>query len=316
MKKLTKMRMVRPSDAFLPGVFLLTSLLGRDNVTENLFLWTFLARLLGLASARGLRQAFAVQPSLKKVRGSVVAALLLQVVGVAVILLADFVWNHVIVPTHFIYAAMALLLNIEHVFYEYLYSTGDGYSAILSRAITAALVGGGVLMTSLSSHDGLLPYALEWPLGGAALAAAVSALISILIGGPLKGRLNDQVIRCAPLALLQSLVYPLSCLALSLIYSSATRTALSSAPFFAGLTLYELCRAPFRRAAMESKEMNRNLLIVCAASMAVIGLCVLPPTQALLRGVLRSRFIDLPAAAASLITAAACAFGMYGRVGE
>ena len=315
MKKLSKMRMVRAADVFLPGAFLLTSLLGKGTVTDNLFMTAYIARLLGLASARGLRQAFSLQPSLKKVRGSVIVALLLQLVGVAVLLLADFVQNHVVVPTHFIYAAIALLLNVEHVFYEYLYATGDGYSALLCRSITAALVGGGVLMTSVSSHDGLLPYCLEWPLGGACLAAAVAGVISFMIGGPLKGKLNDQVIKCAPLALLQSLVYPLFHLALSLISNSALQTASTSASFFAGLALYELCRAPFRRAAMESREMNRNLLIVCAASMAVIGLCVLPLTGNLLRGVLGRRFVDLPAAAVSLIAASACAFGMYGRIG-
>ena len=316
MKKLSKMRMMRAADAFLPGAFLLVSLLGKGFVADDLFLTIFIARLLALASARGLRQAFSLQPSLKKVRGSVVVALLLQLFGVALLLLADLLRNRIIIPSHLIYAAIALALNVEHVFYEYLCSTGDGHSAALCRAITATLVAGGLLMTSASSRDGLLPYALEWPLGGALLSAAVSVLIGLLIGGPLKGKLNDQVLRSAPLALLQSSAYPLFHFALSLIPNSALRACRTSAPFFAGLLLYELCRAPFRRAAMESREMNRNLLIVCAASMAVIGLCVLPHTQALLRGFLRGRFIDLPAAAASLIAAAACAFGLYGRVGE
>lgn len=307
--------MVRLSDAFLPGAFLLTSLMGNSGIVENLFFVTFIARLLGLASARGLRQAFSEQPSMKKVRGSVIVALMLQMMGTVALLLADFLWNHVIIPTHFIYAAMALLLNMEHVFYEYLYATGDGYSATMSRAITAALVAGGLMMTSVSSHVGLLPYGLEWPLGGTVLAAALSAAIALMIGGPLKGKLNDKVLRCAPLSLAQSSVYPLFHLALSAIPHSALQNAHTAAPFFAGLTLYELCRAPFRRGATESREMNRNLLILCAASMAVIGLCVLPPTQAVLRSLFGRRFIDIAAAAVSLIAAAACAFGMYGRAG-
>ena len=313
MKRLLKMRMMRTADACLPGAFLLVSLLGRYYLANNIFLAVFIARLLALASARGLRQAFSEQPSMQKVTGSVATALLLQLFGVAVMLLVNFIRNHTIPQTHWVYAGIALLLNIEHIFYEYLYATGDSYSATMCRAITTALFTGGLLMTSVSSHDGLLAYALEWPLGGAAVSALVAALIGLSIGGPFSGGLNPQVLICAPLAMLQSLAYPLFWVALSLIPNSPLCVARTFAPFFAGLMLCELCRAPFRRASMESREMNRNLLIVCAASLAVILVFIIPPVQDFLRIALRGWFFELPPTAVSLIAASACAFGLYGR---
>ncbi|MBR1559524.1 MAG: hypothetical protein IJ646_04710, partial [Clostridia bacterium] len=73
MKKLNKMRMVRPADALLPLALLIVSALGRSDMAENVFIYTWLSRLFALASCRGLRQAFSEQPSMRKVTGSVKA---------------------------------------------------------------------------------------------------------------------------------------------------------------------------------------------------------------------------------------------------
>ena len=306
MKKLGKMRMVRASDAFLPLGLLIASL-WRSDMAENLFFMLLLTRLLSLATARGLRLAFSAQPSMRRTRGSVKLALLLQPVGAAAVLLVDYLRNGAMIPSHVSCAGAALLLNIEHVFYEYLCAGGDGRSAAMCRAITAALTAGGLLLTGVSSGAGLLPYGTEWLLGGAALSALVAAVIGLAVGGALKGKINAQVLSFAPLSMLQSLIYPLCWLAATLIPASPLRQTRAAAPFFAGLTVYELCRAPFRRTRMESKALNRALLITAAAALAVLGLCQSPTLQAALP------CGDIIAAALAVLLGAACGFGMYGR---
>ena len=306
MKKLGKMRMVRAADAFLPLGLLIASL-WRSDMAEDLFFMLLLTRLLSLATARGLRLAFSAQPSMRRARGSVKLALLLQPVGAAAVLLADYLRNGAMIPSHVSCAGTALLLNIEHVFYEYLCAGGDGRSAAMCRAITAALTAGGLLLTGVSSGAGLLPYGTEWLLGGAALSALVAAVIGLAVGGALKGKINAQALGFAPLSMLQSLIYPLCWLAATLIPASPLRQTRAAAPFFAGLTVYELCRAPFRRTRMESRALNRALLITAAAALAVLGLCQIPALQAALP------CGDIIAAALAVLLGAACGFGMYGK---
>ena len=312
MKKLDKMRMVRWADAFLPAAFLIASAFGRSYVAENIFLTTLFTRLFALASARGLRQAFSEQPSLRGVRGSVKTALLLQIPGALALILADLLRDDIVIPSHLAYISTAFLLNIEHVFYEYLYATGDGQSATRCRAITAALMAGGLMMTSLNSNAGLLPYSLEWPLGAAGLSTAVAIIIAAAIGGPLNGKLNPQVLKSAPLSIIQSLVYTLLWLGLCLIPRSPLGEVFTSVPFFAGLTVYELCRAPFRRSSMESRVMNRTLLVIAAIALVIVGAYFIPAIQTALRGVMGGYCIDIPAAAISVIAACAAGFGLYG----
>lgn len=314
MKLMDKMRMVRPTDAFLPGAFLLASVLGKSTITENAFLAVLFSRLFALASARGLRQAFSEQPSMRRAQGSVKAALLLQAAGFVALMLVDAARNVCIIESHVLYACIALFLNVEHVFYEYLYAAGDGYSALMSRAITAALTAGGLLMTSANSTFGALPYGLEWPLAATALAAGVSAVTALLIDGTLKGKLNDQLLKCAPLSMLQSVLYPIIWLALIAMPNSMFYRAKTSAPFFAGLIIYELCRAPFRRTPMESRAMNKTLLITAAAALGALVLCVLPFIRTPLEAWLKSAYIDLPAAAIMVIFAAGAGFAAFGNI--
>ena len=315
MKKLNKMRMVRPADALLPLALLIVSALGRSDMAENVFIYTWLSRLFALASCRGLRQAFSEQPSMRKVTGSVKAALPLQIIGALAVALIHLARNGGRYSTSIlIYIGMGLCLNIEHVFYEYLHATGDGHSAAMCRAITSALTLGGLLLTGTSSRAGLLPYGLEWPLGAAAASAGVSAIIGLTVGGPLKGKINGQVVKCAPLALAQSLIYPLLWLAAALIPDSPMRLTLTAAPLFAGLTAYELCRAPFRRTPMESRPMNRTLAVVCIVSLVCLGLYLVPTVQAALKGILHGYFYDLPASLAMIAAGCACGFGMFGKI--
>ena len=204
----SRLRLLRPSDAFLPLALLLCSALGKSYTADTLFHYMLFCRLFGIASAIGLRQAFSLQPSMRRARGSVKVALLLQLLGAGITAGVEFWNNHgVFVPYTLIYTGIGTLLNIEHVFYEYLFAAGERRSATICRVITSTLVAGSALMTTYG--NGLLPYGLEWMLGAALLSAVISAVIGLAIGGGLKGRLNTQVIACAPLAIVHCFIYPL-----------------------------------------------------------------------------------------------------------
>ena len=314
-KRNSKLRLLRPADGFLPGALLICSLLGKSDMADNLFQCLLFSRLFALASAIGLRQAFSRQPSMRMARGSVKAALLLQPVGAALTLglslLSD---GGRIAPSMLVCLVAGLLLNIEHVFYEYLAAAGEGNSAALSRAVTAALTAGGLMLTSAGAAGGLLPYRLEWLLGAAALSTAAAAVIALGIGGRLKGRINGEVLRCAPAAMLQCFAYPLAWAAILLIPGNPAAAARTSAPFFAGLMLCELCRTPFRRSAAESRPMNRVLAVIAAVCVIVIGLWFVPAAHDALVNIMKNRAADVPGTAVMVLTSAVCSFGMFGRI--
>ena len=314
MKTIRKMRMVRPADALLPAAYMIAAALGKSKVAGCLYLCQFASLLLGLTAARGLRQAFSLQPSLRRVRGSVLTALLIQVCGGLIQCLFLCLRPGFIpfVPIAFGFAG--LLLNTEHVFYEYLYATGDGSSASLCRFITSALMLSGMLMTAEEALSGLSWAVAYWPMVMAALSTAVSGVIGWNIGSPLKGKLNDQVLKCAPLSILQSALYPAVWLLLWLIPVSPLRAAQTPMPFFAGLIVYELCRAPFRRGAAEAFAMNRTLLIVSAVALTLAVLLSLPPVVAMLTPSLGPLCEEIRCACLSVVVACACGFGMFGNV--
>ena len=291
-----------------------SSVFGREALSGELFLSIIAVRMLALSSATGLRAAFAFQPSMKKVCGSVKMALLLQIasavvlVGICQIFSPDSL-NGFIMSL----IGLGLLLNIEHVFYEYLYATGDGRSAALCRTIASLLIFAGVMMASPATREYRPDYQLHWLLGASGLAAAVSGVIGVSIGGGLKGRPNAAVVRAAPRAMLHTLFYPAA--ACALFYFGAWRDQAAAWMFFAGLVVYELCHTPFRRANMESRSMNRALIITCAAALVLLF--------ASLSGILSNipgpssltRFLEgLPLAATTLILSCICAFAMFGNL--
>lgn len=313
MKTIRKMRMVRPADALLPAAYMIGAAAGWSKVAGSLYICHILSLLLGLAAARGLRQAFSQQPSLRRVRGSVITALLAQLGGgliLCAILALRPGFAHSI-PLAFGFAGV--LLNIEHVFYEYLYATGDGSSASMCRAITSLLVLTGMLMTREEALTGSSWAVAYWPLVAAALSVAVAGVIGWNIGSPLKGKLNDQVLRCAPLSMAQSALYPLVWLVLSLRSTSPLAAAQTLAPFFAGLIVYELCRAPFRRAPSEAFAMNRTLLILSAAALVIALMGYIMPLLAILSPAFNPLFVEIRCAALSILIASACGFGMFGN---
>ena len=304
MKLIRKMRLVRPADSFLPLAFLAACLFIKDQIIILMLAGALLAvRLAALSSCTALRAAFATQPSIRKVRGSVKAALLMQLLGGGIVAAASLAimgggWSGEHVP---LFILGGVLLNIEHCFYEYLHATGDGRSASLARAITAVLVFAGIMMTG--------PDGMEWWIvGSTALAALVSAVIGLSIGGALKGGLNPQVLRCAPRELL--------CTAAPLLLLLTPWKTETFAHVFAGWTLYELCRTPFRRSTMESRTMNRVLLVTFLACAALFGILRIWSVQTSLQNLLprRDLYYDIIATLFALAMSAALSFILFGSV--
>ena len=94
MKKINrKMRLLRPADGFLPLAFLVAAVLGHSTAAEQTFINMLFPALFALASARGLRLAFAEQPSMRRVAGSVKLALPLQLVGALAFFVVDLLRN-------------------------------------------------------------------------------------------------------------------------------------------------------------------------------------------------------------------------------
>lgn len=286
-------KLMRPADVLMPLGFLTASLF-----TQPLTLIFFLAYALGitllsLASCRGIRIAFSTQPSIKKVCGSVKTALFTQMGAAALCCAglrtfdANFDWSCL----YWIAAGWAV--NIEHTFYEYMYATGDGSSAAMTRVLSTALFTAGLIL----SESNML-----WLTALSALAAAISAVVGMLIGGPLKGKINAQVLRCAPRALVQTFLYPAAAAAILLMGPLSG----SLAPVFPGLALYELCKTPFRRSNMESWSLHRILLIAIAVGIAAIIAGMLP----VVRGILRD---DVLLSGILLIVASICTFALFGN---
>ena len=310
-----KARMLRPSDGFLPLAFIVAAALGKSTACEQVYLNALFPALFALASARGVRIAFSEQPSMRRVAGSVKLALALQFIGALAFLVVDLIRNQGrFVYTHTIYIAVGMLLNIEHVFYEYLFATGDGASAARLRAITAAVTCAGIMMTSESSGSGLLPYGLEWLLGGAALSALLSAIIGGAIGGRLKGRVNNRILKCAPLAMLQSALYPLAWLLALLLLKPILFDSLTAVPFFTGLAVYDLARTPFRRTGRESRGFNLAMLAVALIGAILIALSYVPSAQTLIAAHAGRWSHEIPSLGVMLVLSAACSFGMYGSI--
>lgn len=301
-------KLIRPADAFLPAALLISSILGRDTVAFDFFFAYMLVRLCSLATAPGLRAAFAAQPAMRYVQGSVCVALIAQIVGSAAALPIFASCK----PHPLLMIACGLLINIEHIFYEYLYAEGDGSSASLSRGITAALTLTGLLLSGpswWSSGDSAL-YQPIYPLITSGLSALVALAIGLSMCGKLRPKLNFMVLKAAPMSILQTALYPALAILVMLTTFIHLLPVETFAPLFAGLILYELCRTPFRRSPAEARPLNKALLIAC--SVCLLG--VLPFALGLRFPNGIPLLNDIPFALGALLLAAACAFTLYSNI--
>ncbi len=293
-KRIKKPSLLRLPDVFLPLALALCCALRPGSLTAiNLYVAIFATGCLSLFASRGVCLAFARQPAIRHVRGSVKCALLLTLAGAALAVGAAALFFKGEWARMRPVIAAGCLLNIEHIFYEYMYAIGDRRSASLSRGITAILTLAGLLLA------GSQPL---WIVGTAGLSAIVALVISLVMGDGTRGRPDATVARVAPRAAIQTALYPVAALTAILLFHPVNY----SFAFFAGLALYELCKTPFRRSAMEAKGFNRALLIV-------IGLCA-PGTVLFAMGIIKdARLTILPATCAAVLIAAVCALGLYGN---
>lgn len=297
------LNLFRPSDLFLPAAFLAASILGRGTAALCLFICLYAVKLCSLCASDSLPAAFASQPSVKYVQGSALVALMAQLPGA---ILTALIFRLIPVTRPLLpLVPCGMLLNIEHVFYNYLFAVGDSKSACFSRCITAVMALLGMLLCTPREYGLLNPTHIEavWPLITSGLAALIGLFLSLTLGGKLRPVLNAEVFRRAPLSMLQTALCPtLTIAALAALWP----TSFNPAPVFAGWALYEACRTPFRRTALESRPMNRLLCVVgIAASICGVAFHLLN---------IKPLSDYVPMTCAALLTAALCAFAMFGSI--
>ena len=296
-------RLVRLPDALPALAFAVAALLRPGEIVLWAYACALTPALLGLAATRGARLAYARQPAMRAVRGTLKVALLLQAVGAMLsLVLAWLVGRDLagIAP----WIAAGLLLNIEHLFYETVAAAGDGNGSAAVHALASGLLLAGLLLAIPRSGGDARPLWLTAFCGAGALA---SAAVGIASAGGLKGRMNAEIFRRAPAALIQSILYPGLALPLARYLGLGAEAA---CPFFLGLAILALCAAPFRRLPRESGPMNRALLIGGVAAAALWGASRLPS----LPESLRSWAALAPSVAAPLLLACLCAFALYGGI--
>lgn len=296
----TKLRLLRFSDVLLPCVFLASAAFDRSDAILTAYIYMLTARLLGLSSPFALRAAFARQPSMRGVRGSVKTAAVLQLGGALLaplLLLPLFGWQ----ANALFFSLSAWVMNFECICYEYLFAAGERYSAVFLRVLTCVLTGAGLFTVALTGRVAALAIC-------AGLSAMVGVVVALLIGGTLKGPWNIAVIQCAPPAMLRDALFPaLAIPALRFLWPDIP----SAAPFFAGLALYALYQTPFRRSSMEAEPMNVTFLFVMLAAAIAFALAQVPPIIARV-GALPTRYALAVAAMTAL--AVGCSFVTNGHI--
>ena len=302
-KRSSKMRLLRPTDAALPLAFLIAAIAGHGEAAAAICAAKLAAHTLGLSTAEGARIAFATQPSMRTARGTVKLALLLQCAGAVLCGVGAWLFRGELSAVKLLLlTAAGLLMNIGHVFYEYLFAAGEKRSAVLCELLTAILLLAGMLMSPAPDLTSDATEDVLYPLCASGIGALVSAVIGLAIGGGLKGRLNPQVLKVAPRALLQSLLYPSLAVAAMLL---VPWVRLEPIAFFAGLALYQLCRTPFRRSSLEGRTFNRAVIAIALFCAAAFGATRIPALGAL-------PFIGLIGQCAlMLLLAAACVMALF-----
>lgn len=300
-KQLSKKRsLLRPADGLLPLSLLVAALAGGEEALR-VYKYALVSALLALGTSVGLRRAFSAQPSMRKVRGSVAVALALQPLGGALALAAAYLKNGGLPPASLWYATAAVFLNAEQVFHEYLYAAGAQRDAAITRSLTAAL-----LLAALLLRD------CRYIAAAAGAGVAIAASAGLARGGPLKGKLNPQVLRAAPAAMLQLGLYPAAYAALRRVPELPLHSAATSAPLLAGLVLWTLSRSPFRRSALEARPFYRAMLAVLAGAVAALALWRVPAVSEAVTARVPIA-AEIPAVGVSLALAVVCAVVMYGN---
>ena len=262
-----KLRLMRPADGALALALMIAAFAGRNEAVLSLMSALYGVKLCALASSEALRAAFSRQPSMRYVQGSAVIALGMQCAG-GLIAAALCALLRLGLPLWLF--AWGIIMNIEAVYYEYLYAIGDGQSAVLGRGITSVLTLTGTLLC-VPRGVGIDSASPVWPLATASISALAALGMALALGGRPRPRYSDALPRCCGMATLRTGLYPLAALVMtrllqSLPAAAALVPAAPAIPVCAGLVLYRLCGTPYRRTPSESGPMNLALLVVCAAA--------------------------------------------------
>lgn len=282
MKKRIKRRrfwLIRPVDGLLPLTFLAGDLWGPSDFSGKFFLSYLVIKLLALCSADGARMAFAVQPSMRQVRGSTTLAVGLQCLGTLVAVGICGIIFREMTALALTMLAIGLLLNIERVLYEYIHAEGDRYSATLSSVLGSVL-----LLTGILLENGPIPYKT---LALTGLSTLISGVVAIFSCGYRPCKSNMTVLLSAPRAMIYGLAYP-ALIALAVVIGKATgngyfetlsteaQTALQwgiRCGFYGGYALIAVCRTPFRRSHLECRKMTPVLLTLAGICLGLSLVC-------------------------------------------
>ena len=276
-KKFRKRRfyLIRPADSLLPLAFLAGELFGPADLKGWLFGGWFAVRLMSLFTADGVRMAFATQPGVKKVRGSTTLAFLMQIIGAGIAAGLYYLVFHGITPFTLSIIGTGLMLNIEHVFCEYLRAEGDSDSADLCSILTAVFLFAGIMLEG----PGVPVFALC--LSG--LGALIAFLMAVVTAGYRPWTLNAQVFRHIPRALIYGIAYPAFAVGALLAVKAAYGNDASGAEkiwseyggkigFFVGLAVIHMVRTPFRRSGFEMRGLKPviyTIISLCAVAAGV-----------------------------------------------
>lgn len=314
MKKRIKKRrfaLIRPADALIPLVFLTGDLFGQSMIRGHVFAAWLAVKLFSLFTADSVRMAYATQPGMRQVKRSTTAAFLMQFVGAGAVLGLYSLVFHGITPFTVVIIGIGLMLNIEHVFYEYLAADGDRYSSNLCEILNAVLLITGIMV----EKPGIPVITLSLSAAG----CLITLLIAVVLSGYRIGKLNFAPIRHAPRAVLYGLAYPATIAAV--VYSLRDMSAGSEIAlkwsvyglyigFYAGLAMLRVVSTPFRRSRFESRTMVPVMSIVAVLSAAI---CVLSRMTELVPA-----YIAWAAGACSMCIAVAAviALMLWGSIGR
>lgn len=287
--KKRKLLLMRPTDVLLPMALLTSDMLGPVTLRGWIFAGWLSVRLFALFSADSVRMAYGTQPGMRQVMGSTTLALLMQIAGAAIAAgLYAFVF-HGITPFTLAIIGIGLMLNIEHVFYEFINAEGDRYSGVICSILTVML-----FITGIFLENGGVP-TITLILTG--ISCFISMLVAVISSGFRPSRLNSGVFRHTLRAMIYGLAYPL--FFITVLYALDTaidnefmeridesgkkwiETGLRCG-FFAGYMLLTLFRTPFRRSNAECRALWPALIgtstICIALSVACSVISAVPDT--------------------------------------
>lgn len=258
-----KNRLTRPTAALFPLACGVGAYLGRGSFMA----YYFALQLFSLCAVDCFRNAATREPGVRRVDRRFGGAFLPLIAGGAVLAA---LWNLCagLVPggVQLAPALAAGLILIEQLFEERMYALGRRIDGVLLSCVVNGLLTAGFLLDWASGA------AWSYLLGAAALGAAASVVTNYAIERPHGFSLLPRNLGDAPLACVQTLLYPLALAALEWGFHPYELLknpggVLGAAPLY-GLMLWRLARAPHRRTADESRAMHFVLLALACVPAA------------------------------------------------